>query len=248
MTPRETKFILRAHRADGRYPPDDPLFAEALAEAARSADLMAWLKTEHAIDQAVAGKLEAIAPPPGLRETILAGGRASRLHRPAWWKPRWLALAAVLAVLIAAFALGPWSRPDPVDPLTFARFALANHANEPHAHNYVGARAAIAASLSARAAPLNAAPGVTAEELHAANCAQFKLGPHRAYEICFQRDGAWFHLYVTRLDPAHAPHEPRAPVFLHEDRVAAAAWSDGKYLYSLVTRAGPEVLARLVQA
>lgn len=246
MTPREIKFTLRVHRADGRYASDDPLFAQALAETARSPDLSAWLAHEHALDATMANKLEAIAPPSGLRETILAGSRASRLHRPAWRHPRWLALAAAIVIAAAIPTLVQFTRSPAVNAGAFAQLAIEHLSTQAHAHQDSASLATIVATLSARTSPFTSGLELTAQQLRAAHCAELKLGNRSAYEVCFERNGAWFHLYVTRLEHAPDPKSDRRPMFLQRDGLAAASWSDGEQLYSLVTAAGPEALARLI--
>lgn len=246
MTPSEAKFILRAHRTDGRYPPDDPLFAEALALAEDSPELADWLAREHALDQTVANKLEAVQPPAGLRETILAGARASRLPRRWWQQPRWLGLAASLA-LVGLVGIGlQFSRTPNLRTGDFAHLALDDYGTRQHQHNYAPALAALVEALGSRPTRLSTAPSLSMQQLRDANCTELQLDGRTTYEVCFERDGTWFHLYVTRLDQGRAPETDRRPMFLEQDQVAAAAWTDGTHLYALVTRAGTEALRKVV--
>lgn len=246
MTPREIKFTLRVHRADGRYAPDDPLFAQALAETARSPELSAWLEQEHALDATMARKLDGIALPAGLRETILAGARASRLHRPAWRHPRWLALAAAIAIAASIPTLVQFTRPHGVNAGAFAQLTIENLSTHSHTHQYSAPLKAIVATLSSRTTPFTAGLELTAQQLRSAHCAELKLGDRNVYEVCFERDGTWFHLYVTRLERAADPKADRRPMFVQRDGLAAASWSDGEQLYSLVTAAGPDALAQVI--
>lgn len=248
MNPPETKFVLRAHRADGRYKADDPLFGEALAEADRSPALAAWLAHEHALDATIANKLDGIPPPAGLRESILAGARASRLARRWWSHPTWFAAAAGIAVTISLSIPVVWRalHAPEVSAGSFVHLAIGHCSQQPHHHAYAPPLAAVATALGARAVPLTAGLDLTPETLRKANCAALQLGGRDAYEICFERDGAWFHLYVTKLDRRGATGDDRKPVFMQHDQLAAAAWTDGDRLYSVVTRAGPEALAKIV--
>lgn len=70
MNNHEAKFILGAYRHDGRDA-GDAVFSEPLTLAARDPALRQWLENQQKIDGAIAGKLQAIAPPAGLREAIL---------------------------------------------------------------------------------------------------------------------------------------------------------------------------------
>lgn len=246
MNPRETKFILRAHRADGRYASDDPVFAEAMAEAARSPELAAWLAREHALDEAVARKLEAIQPPTGLRETILAGAQASRRSRRWWQQPRWLAVAAGLAFALILPAVFDYTRAPALSVGVFAHLAIDDSLNRQHSHDHAPALAAIADELATRATPFSAGLDLSPERLRDAHCARLPLGDRDAFELCFQRDGTWFHLYVMRRDHAGPRDHDRQPTYLQRDHLATAAWTDGELLYALVTRAGPAALAKVV--
>lgn len=246
MTSSEARFILRAHRRDGRYAPDDPLFREALAAAQASPELAAWLEREHALDATLANQLEAIQPPAALRETILAGARASRLKRPAWRQPRWLALAAGITIIASVGALLMTQRSPSLNAGAFAHLALSDYTQRAHNHDYGTALMSISESLGATSRPLTSGLDLSPEQLRAANCTTLSLGNREAYEVCFQRDGVWFHLYVTKLDHAGRPEHDRRPVFMQQDGLAAAAWSDGAHLYSLVTYAGPAALAKVV--
>ena len=97
MNNQEAKFILGAYHADGRDA-GDPMFAEALGQAARDPELSAWLEGNRKFDTVMAEKLGEIRPPAELRAAILAGGQASRPRRRWWTNPLWLGAAAVIAV------------------------------------------------------------------------------------------------------------------------------------------------------
>src|SRR5437879_363453 len=109
MTNTEAKFILAAYRANGGDA-GDAAMADAVQQAKNDPLLRAWFQRAQGHDAAVAAKLREISPPAGLREAILAGGRAStgirQARRPAWLRPTWLAAAA--AILILAGGLGWW--------------------------------------------------------------------------------------------------------------------------------------------
>jgi hypothetical protein len=246
MNPQEAKFILRAHRADGRHAPDDPVFAEALAETERSPALAEWLAREHALDATVANKLDAIQPPAGLRETILAGSRVSQPTRVWWRQPRWLGLAAGFALAAALPMAWHLMRTPVLSTGTFAHLTVEDYARREHHHVYTAPLAAIAHALATRPAPFSAGLDLTTASLRDANCTALDLGNRETYEVCFERDGVWFHLYVTRLDRRSAPDHDRRPVFLQQDALAAAAWTDGEHLYSLVTSYGTEALQKVV--
>ena len=99
MNDEQIKFLLGAYRPGGRGA-IDPALAEALEETKRSPELRAWFEREQAFGAAVTDKLRAVAPPAGLREAILAGGRLG-VRTPWWRRPMTLAVAAGVALLLA---------------------------------------------------------------------------------------------------------------------------------------------------
>ena len=76
MNNTEAKFILNAYRPGGRDAGEAGMVS-ALAQAKGDPALGAWFAREQAHGAAVAAKLRDLAPPSGLHEAILAGGRMS---------------------------------------------------------------------------------------------------------------------------------------------------------------------------
>ena len=94
----EARLIFSAYRPNGQDD-GDPVFTVSLAAAKEDPALAQWLAEQQHFDRAVAGHLRAVAVPDDLRAKILAGAQASR-PRPWWTRPRWWALAAVLAAVV----------------------------------------------------------------------------------------------------------------------------------------------------
>jgi hypothetical protein len=244
--PRETKFILRAHRGDGRYPPDDPVFADALAEAAREPELAAWLTEEHARDEIIARKIEAVAPPGDLRDTILAGARASRLARRWWQNPFWMVAAAAIAVVAALPFLRSRSTPESNLEHALIELALRDAGDKNHNHDWHGdAAEALFASLGRSTEPLTGGRAPDFDAMRAAGCKQFQLDGHDVYEICVVRDGRWFHLYAARRPDPNAPASAKATV-TERGHVTVASWSTATTLYTLAGTAGRDALRALI--
>ncbi len=250
MNNDEAKFILRAYRPEGRDAAD-PAFADALAQAERDPDLRAWFENERRLDQAVAAKLPQLAPPPGLREAILAGGRvsAARTDR-AWWKhPRWVALAAAAAVVALIGSLlflrrAPVSLPSGAQLIAFALRDTAD-AHDQH-DGFPAGLSGLQAQLAAAPLPLTRGPAVDVEQLRAARCRSVTVGGCQLFEICFHRDGAWYHLYVgRRSDVSRETIDPRRQLLV-QGEYASTAWANGDLVYILVTDAGADALKRLI--
>ena len=65
-------------------------------------------------------------------------------------------------------------------------------------------------------------------------------------ELCFQRDGTWFHLYAARRkDFATDEADPHA-LITSRGGYASTAWADANMVYALVAHTGAEVLRRVI--
>jgi len=96
ITNQTAKFLLNAYRPNGADA-QDPIFREALEQAARDPELGAWFKEQRGFDSMIAEKLSGIEPPSTLRSAILAGIENRPAARHFSLKPL-LALAAVVAL------------------------------------------------------------------------------------------------------------------------------------------------------
>jgi hypothetical protein len=246
MNNHEAKFILGAYRTDGRDA-GDPMFAEALAQAARDPELRAWFERDRKFDTAIAEKLDGIAPPAELKAAILAGGRASRPRHRWWANPLWLAAAAGIAIAaIVNVSIRPSS--GNADFSGLATFALSDieHSHNEHV-GYPEGLGAVQANLGSATLPFTAAVAqhVDLDELQRKKCRSVKVGGLEVFEICFQRDGTWFHLFAARRTDESSNAGDRAPLVVSRGEYTAAAWADAKRVYALVSDSG-EALRRLL--
>lgn len=243
----EAKFILGAYRPDGRDA-NDPAFVAALAQAERDPELRAWFEQQRQLDATLAAKLHAIVPPPGLREAILAGARASapRAKRRWWSNPGWLAAAAALA-LAAIVGVNSRSGKAPLAAADFAAFAIRDIA-EAHA-GHVGEPAGLAgvqAQFASARLPLTGGLNLDLDELQRKNCRTVKVAGREVFELCFLRDGTWYHVYVgRRSDFAPGAIDPQALVTARGE-YASTAWADANHVFALVTAAGTAALRRVI--
>jgi len=243
MNHHEAKFLLRAYRPDSGDA-GDPVFAGALDAANHDPALQAWLEREQAFDRALGAKLRGIQPPPGLRDAILAGSRASRHRRSRWKIPAWLAAAACIAL---AFTLFPRTRPIEPSAREFAEFALNELATSGSGHN--GHRADLSglqAHLASASLPLSDNPGVSGDELRDADCRVIKFAGHDVFEVCFQRDGHWYHLYALRIENLAPGAVDARSMLTSRGLFATTAWKDARFAYALVTHDGAEALRKLI--
>lgn len=246
MNNEQARFLLRAYRPGGRDA-GDAAFAEALQQAQADPALGAWFAGEQAFDAQVAAKLQAVAPPPGLREAILAGARVSTAAPRARWRPAaWMALAASLAVIASGVAIHWLQRPGAAGLAEMASYALAEpeaaHAAGPHADQL----GAFGAWLQNPANRISAGAPVDLAQLKAQHCRAVSVAGHEVFEICFSRNGSGYHLYLARRGDINAEPGAAGPVFRQQGQVATVAWTDQKYAYVLMARGGPDVLRRIL--
>jgi hypothetical protein len=246
MNNQEAKFILGAYRSDGQDA-GDPIFADALAQAARDPELGAWLERQRKFDTALAGKLRDIIPPAELRAAILAGGRASQPRRRWWRNPLWLAAAAVIAVAaIVNVSISPASSRH--DASALATFALTDleKAHDQHV-GYPAGFETLQAALGSAQLPLTSELGryVDLDELRRKNCRSVRVAGRDVFEICFQRNGTWFHLFAAERTNQSRDSGGGKPLIMSQGEYTAAAWSDSQRVYALVA-ASSEALRRLI--
>lgn len=249
MTNQEAKFILGAYRPDGRDA-GDPAFAAALAQAERDPELRAWFETQRKFDTAVSARLQAIAPPSGLREAILAGSHLSAApsQRRGWKNPIWLAAAAALVLAAAlSITLPPRRGSAPPGGAELAAFALRDLADAHDDHvGYPPELAGVQAQLANARAPLAATLVLDLDELRRKNCRSVDFAGRQLFELCFQQDGTWYHVYVGRRgDFAPGTFDPKALMNVRGN-FASTVWSDANHVYALVTRRGAEALRRVI--
>jgi hypothetical protein len=95
ITNESAKFVLNAYRPNGADA-QDPVFRDALEQAARDPELGAWFKEQRSFDSLIASKLAEFQPPASLYSTILAGIANRSPIRRFTFRP----LPALAAVLV----------------------------------------------------------------------------------------------------------------------------------------------------
>ena len=245
MNNQDAKFILSAYRANG-VDANDEVFAEALQQAQRDPALGAWLARQQAHDAEVVRKLREIAPPSGLRDAILTGAKASDIRRTSWRQPLWITLGAAAAVLIVA-SLAFWRDSQVADSRAFLEFAFNDTARW---HRGDGGEGVAAAQtlLSDPETRLSAGLPVEFGDFGKLGCRTLVMNGAEVFEICFRRNGTWFHLYAMRPTPADDRPNPSDILMKERNRISGALWLDPKfgYVYAVIGDVGLEQLKRLL--
>jgi len=236
----EAKFILRAYRPSGADAAD-PKFAEALAQAKHDPSLAHWLEKEQALDRAVAGKLQAVAVPSDLRESILVGAKVSA--SPSWWRSASFKMALAACFIVAIGLAFNYS-------LARRRAAInqvAQVAIEDVLHGHHGNRGEAVAQLenvleNASFHLSNGAMPVNLTALESNGCRTLQVSGSNVAEICFARSGRYYHLYVMDRMGGMST-KPR--IFEH-DGARAAAWTDEHNSYVVATTASAAELKNIL--
>ena len=240
MTTKEAKFILSAYRPGGGDA-GDARFSEVLRKAGEDPELSAWFSQSRALDGAVAEKLRNVAPPAGLRDAILAGGRVSRSEDRRHSRWGWMAALAAAAA-VAAAVIFTHATPAP-SPGAFADFAINDMVHGRHGSSGP-ASASLVGALQAQSAPMPGADAIDFEGLKATGCRTLSFAGRDVVEVCFVRSGADFHFYVARR--VQSTGDLSTPSIVSEASGAAAVWADGRYVYALASTAGAEAIRRLL--
>ena len=243
MNNAEAKFILQGYRSNGADAADQT-FCAAVEQAAKDPALGEWFARQQAFDRAVSAKLAQITPPADLRAAILAGGRVTAASAPrrAWWShPAWLAAAASVAILFAV-TLALWPR----SAVAFENFAVADARNSA-AHGGHGPEAdELQAMLTNPATSLAGKLTIDYATLRDKGCRVVQFQGRDVLEVCFNRNGAWFHCYIARA--ADFPRLPvsAVPALVELGGAALASWNDGEHLLVVVSKTGLKDLEGLL--
>jgi hypothetical protein len=246
MNNREAKFILSAYRPNG-VDANDEVFAEALRQAQRDPALSAWLASEQALDEAIIRKFKEIAPPAGLREAILTGGRVSGSRRRFLNQSTWIGLGAAAAILIVA-SLAVWPNRASADTRALAEFALRDNTAGDRHRGHGTQVEALQRMLGNPDVPMTKSLAIDFDVLRRDGCRTLGFDGHEVLEICFNRDGTWFHLYAMRGSP-DAGERAKAPVTIAgQQTLACTTWTDRStgVLFALVSNSGLESLKNVL--
>jgi len=245
MNTQQAKFILQGYRPNGADA-RDATFGAALAQVGKDEALRDWFAREQAFDRAVGAKLDEVQAPAGLREAILAGGRLTAPAGPVrrWWRqPAWMAAAAGIALFFAA-GLALWPRSAAADG-TLSAFALNDAIHSETHEGHGDASGVLQAELGAPAMRLGGRLPVDFSALSKAGCRSLTFQGHEVLEVCFKRNGAWFHCYIAQRVDFPALAAAVAPVLADRNGSSIASWADSSLVYVVVSKTGRSALERL---
>lgn len=242
MDNNEAKFILKAYRPGGADA-GDAQFSAALMQAERDPELRIWFEREQARDKVVAAKLKAIPVPAGLRESILAGGKVTAAQRAWWRQPLWLAMAASVALLLTVASL--WRYKAVKTDWSQVVAQLSDDAAHDEKHGSSGETAKQLVSLvTSSATRLSSPMPIDLGRLKNDGCRTLSVAGHEVMEICFERNGGEFHLYVMKRPSAR--DLPTAPQFAARGAIHSVLWTDANNLYVMASAKDEAALRALL--
>jgi len=243
MNNAEAKFILQGYRPNGTDAGDET-FCAAVEQAGKDPALGEWFARQQAFDRAVSAKLEQVMPPADLRAAILAGGRVTAAGAPrrTWWThPAWLAAAASLAILLAV-SVALWPR----SAVAFENFAVADARNSATHGGHGHETGELQATLNNPATPLTGKLPIDYGMLHDKGCRMVQFQGRDVLEICFNRNGVWFHCYIARSADFPRLAISAVPALVELGGAALASWTDGENIIVVVSKTGRKDLQALL--
>jgi hypothetical protein len=235
------KLILSAYRPHGQDA-DDPTFADALAAAGQDATLADWLREQQEFDRAIADRLAQVAPPPGLRERIIAGAKVSRTREWWQWPQVWAVAAMFLILVVFGERLAPPHHRELADWQTHALGVLDElEAGRTGFNKSAKNSAELTAWLREHAAPTPAVPSkLTATETW--GCKTWTWQGRQVSLMCFKAGEKGVHLFTTdRAGLADSPPEGK-PEFARHGEWVVASWSQGDKTHMLAGLEGEAML------
>jgi uncharacterized membrane protein YbaN (DUF454 family) len=236
MTVSEAREILLLYRP-GTADAEEASMLAALALARQDLELGQWFAQHCAFQAALRAKFRQLEIPAQLKERLLAG---PKVIRPAvWWqRPRWLAAAAAVALLIGLTGL--WLRPSAPDRFANFQSRMVGTALREGLYQMdvvTNDMRQVRQFLAAKGAPADydVAPGLARLQLTGGGLLRWRS--HPVAMVCFDRGDRQM-LYLFVLDRAAVKDPPGAtPQVTKVNQVLTASWTRGQKTYVL---AGPE--------
>jgi len=239
MTNEEAKFMLHGYRSNGADA-DNEAFADALRQAQNDPALREWFEREQAFDAVVVSKLREVQAPVGLRESILAGKKMTppateKSARP-WWMQTWSVSLAAAAAIVVAFTVALTQPVPDGNPLVtmepVLQLALDDLADGQAPGSYAHRLGTFGAWLLNDDNRLQSMEDpIDFDQLRDLGCRTVDVGGHELFEVCFQRESGWFHIYILPREAVDPDSLHAEPMFHEKGGFVAASWADKNHAY-----------------
>jgi hypothetical protein len=246
MTRDEAKLLLQAVRPNSSDA-NNPAFADALALAQTDPELQAWWVAQQHFDRTIAEKLDEIAVPRSLRETILGQDKIVPFTQRSYLGTLFAVAAALVLVGVVQNLISTSEQPQPPmlsDSYTAAVLPVLGD-DKPVLGMTSSDHDQVLAWLKERNSPTGSFPAKLSA-LPSVGCQTFEVRGHTVTLICFALSGGGLaHLFIVDekalIDP---PGD--LPEYSQSGGWSMAAWTNDAESYVLVTRAGPDALRDLL--
>lgn len=239
MTREEAQKVLLLYRP-GTPDAADPEVAEALALAARDAELSRWLDRHCAQQEILRGVIRQTPVPAGLREQIISE-RPSFLRRRLGRRHVALTLASLCILLIGVWAALNWCASAPDENFSIYRGRMISAALRGYSMDLeTSDPAKIRSYLQRERVAENYRVPAGLQKASATGCAVESWRGAKVALLCFSSKGpagaggktdVW--LYVVNRDAVKDAPSPGAPQFAKVNKLMTATWSEGDKLYLL---------------
>lgn len=241
MNNEEAKFILQGYRPNGADA-GDATFCAAVEQAKSDPGLAGWFAKQQAFDAAVSAKLAQVTPPSDLRAAILAGGKVTAQPVRRWWQqPAWMGAAAGIALLLAVGVAFWPNRAEALSDFALADARLsAIHGGHGHENNELQAVLNDPGTRLGQKLPVHFA------NLIETGCRTVSCRGHEVLELCFKRNGVWFHAYFVRKTDFPGMVADSTPRITDHGSISMATWADDEHVFLVVSKTGRKNLEALL--
>jgi hypothetical protein len=126
-------------------------------------------------------------------------------------------------------------------------FALVDALDGPKHHGHGDAADALQGWLSQPSTRLGSgALSVDFTALRSTGCRTISFAGRDVLEVCFKRDGSWFHFYIARVEDFPGAPAKAGPSFTQGGKVVVAVWADGAHRFVVASMAGRSAVQRLL--
>ena len=244
MDSPQAKEILALFRP-GLDDANDPVFAEALAQARLDPELGRWLDEQHRLDAALRRKFSGIAVPAGLEQQILS---ERTIVRPVvWWERQVLLAAAAAAVVLALIAGYLLRQPEPLNFATFRKSMALLVSGDYKMMLETKDATEVREFLAKNRGPSDYALGKEMEKLPLEGCALVKWHGQRISLVCLDH-GEAPDLFLFVMDRGAIPDPPvgQAPQMIRVGHMMTASWCAGHNVYVLASKTTEDELRKFL--
>ena len=233
MTKEEAKKILAVYRP-GDQDRLDSYFAEALQETERDAELKRWFAEEREFDRAVAGHVNEVPVPFGLKTRILANMSPRTNRKPSWVAALATTATAVVLLFVLAQFIGNWRGSDQHSAsLSDYEQEMMSFIKLPPPLEMESLQIGpIKQWIVERKAPLaDIPPGIAAVETMGCRILYFRGYPVTL--ICFCHGQTVAHLLMVDRAALRGVKPANPPVVKSQGEWTTATWADQRYAYMI---------------